>query len=275
MLRWAQTLDRPLPWRGERDPYRVLVSEVMLQQTQAGRIVRAYPVFLRRFPTVQKLAEAEAADVLRAWGGLGYNRRALNLWRAARLVVERGRFPGSVAELEALPGVGPYTARAVASFAFGADAAAVDANVHRVVIRLFGLAADTDVQPLADTLLPPANAAKWNQALMDLGAEICRSRSPRCDGCPLRPRCAWASGVGHEALHAAPAAPFRSTMRYARGRVVADLRRRRHWATMRGLGSRTGLSAHRLRAAVRALEGDGIVSRRGERVSLGPRSMRP
>src|SRR5438445_2102602 len=128
--RWAATVDRPLPWRGERDPYRLLVSEVMLQQTQASRVIEPYRRFLERFPTVESLAEADAADVLREWGSLGYNRRALNLWRTAQAIVERGGFPRTVDELEGLPGIGPYTARAVASFAFAADWGVGEAHVR-------------------------------------------------------------------------------------------------------------------------------------------------
>src|SRR5439155_19627021 len=127
--RWAATVDRPLPWRGERDPYKVLVSEVMLQQTQASRVVEPYLRFLERFPSVASLAAADAADVLREWGTLGYNRRALNLWRAARAIVERGGFPRKIEELQELTGVGPYNARAVASFAFIVDCR-IDATNH-------------------------------------------------------------------------------------------------------------------------------------------------
>src|SRR5439155_5765285 len=150
--RWAATLDRPLPWRGERDPYKVLVSEVMLQQTQASRVVEPYGRFLARFPSVESLAAADAADVLREWGTLGYNRRALNLWRAARAIVERGGFPRTIEELQELPGVGPYTARAVASFAFDVDCGIVEANVRHVLSRAFG--ASSPAQETADALVP-------------------------------------------------------------------------------------------------------------------------
>ncbi len=243
----------------------------MLQQTQAERIVRAYPLFLERFPTLRALAEADAADVLRAWGSLGYNRRAVHLWRAARLCVASGGVPARIDELEALPGVGPYTARAVASFAFGADEAPVEANVRRILTRVFGLPPDADVQELADELLPRGRSAEWNQALMDLGSLICRPRKPRCHACPLREECAWRAGVRPERRsRVGPRVPFPRTSRYARGRVVAALRSAPEGLTRARLRRSTGLGAERLDPALDDLERDGVVSRRGRRVVLGP-----
>jgi A/G-specific adenine glycosylase len=262
--RWAATVDRPLPWRGERDPYRVLVSEVMLQQTQAARVGESYTRFLDRFPTVGELAAAESADVLRAWENLGYNRRALALWRAAREIGARG-FPLSVDELERLPGVGPYTARAVASFAFGADVAAVDANVKRVVERMVRPA---DVQAFADDLVPRGRAAEWNQAMIDLGALVCTARSPSCECCPLRRGCAWARGERATARGRPPAEPFASTSRYVRGRIVAELRRRRR-VERESLRSRVGVTRERFDAALAGLVRDEIVSMRGRDAVLG------
>ncbi len=138
ILTWYDTFKRDLPWRGDPDPYHILVSEVMLQQTQVDRVIPKYLAFLERFPTLQSLADASVADVLREWRGLGYNRRALNLKRAAESTVERfgGKLPGTVSELESLPGIGRYTARAVASFAFGVQVPVVDTNVRRVLSDL-------------------------------------------------------------------------------------------------------------------------------------------
>ena len=168
-------MDRPLPWREETDPYRVLVSEVMLQQTQALRVVPHYERFLRTFPTVDALASASSGDVLRAWENLGYNRRALNLWRAARAVASQGGFPRTVDTLQGLPGVGPYTARAVASFAFGVEVAAADVNVRRVVARTHGSdASSRQVQALADALVPRGGVRRWNQAMIVSAArDVC------------------------------------------------------------------------------------------------------
>ncbi|HEY3614651.1 MAG TPA: A/G-specific adenine glycosylase [Gaiellales bacterium] len=181
LLAWfAGGAARDLPWRRTRDPYAILVSEVMLQQTQVARVVERYESWLARWPTPAALAAAPAADVLRAWSGLGYNRRALNLQRAARQVVELGAFPHELAELERLPGIGPYTARAIACFAFDAQVTALDTNVRRVLERALGA---TAAEP------PPGRAWDWNQALFDLGAQICLARVPRCERCPLAERC--------------------------------------------------------------------------------------
>jgi A/G-specific adenine glycosylase len=180
LLSWYAANGRDLPWRRTRDPYAILVSEVMLQQTQVARVLERYEPWLGRWPTPSALAAAPAADVLRAWSGLGYNRRALNLQNAARRVVELGEFPREVEALERLPGIGPYTARAIACFAFGAEVTALDTNVRRVLERSLGT---TDVPP------PPGRAWAWNQALFDLGAQVCLARVPRCERCPLSGAC--------------------------------------------------------------------------------------
>jgi A/G-specific adenine glycosylase len=180
LLEWFGGSARDLPWRSTRDPYAILVSEVMLQQTQVARVLERYEPWLERWPTPAALAGAPAADVLRAWSGLGYNRRALSLQNAARRVMELGGFPSDIAGLERLPGVGPYTARAIACFAFGAEVTALDTNVRRVLERSLGT---TDVAP------PAGRAWDWNQALFDLGAQVCLARVPRCDRCPLATSC--------------------------------------------------------------------------------------
>jgi A/G-specific adenine glycosylase len=269
VLRWARTLDRPLPWRGERDPYRLLVSEVMLQQTQAARVAELYPRFLARFPTVEALGAADPAEVLRAWENLGYNRRALNLWRTAQAVVARGGFPRTVDELLTLPGVGAYTARAVASFAFDVDAAAVDANVRRVVSRFYG---DGQPQALADRLVPPGKAATWNQAMIDLGAVVCTARDPRCGACPLREACAWNRGYRPTAAPSVRQPRFETTSRYARGRVVEALRSRP--MSLAVLRRETGLPRSRVERAVASLAADQLVHVRRGAVALGPASAR-
>jgi A/G-specific adenine glycosylase len=261
--RWTRTRERPLPWRGERDPYRICVSEVMLQQTQASRVVGAYLAFLDAFPTVDALARADAAAVLRAWGSLGYNRRALNLWRIAQAVDELGGFPRRVEALQMLPGIGPYTARAIATFAFDAHVGVLDANVRRVFERCFG--AD-DPQRIADEFTPRGHAARWNQAMIDLGAEVCRPRDPRCDVCPVRAMCLW-DGTFRTAK---PAPRFETTSRYARGRIVDALRSGS--ATEAQLLRRTNLDGRRFVRAIEGLVGDGLVHRRRSQYALGPTS---
>jgi A/G-specific adenine glycosylase len=222
LLAWYERVRRPLPWRATRDPYALLVSEVMLQQTQAARVVPRYEAFLSRFPDPPALASAPVRDVLAAWSGLGYNRRALALRAAAAVVAGRG-WP---ADLTALPGVGPYTAAAVASFAWDAQRAAVDVNVRRVIERWDGRRqAPRPLAERAAALLPPGRAAAWNQAMMELGATVCTARAARCDACPVAAWCASAGAPApaRTALPASPRPRFEDTDRYARGRIVAAL----------------------------------------------------
>lgn len=195
LLRWYRRSGRRLPWRSTRDPYRVLVSEFMLQQTQVSRVTEYYGRFLARYPTLQRLARARPAAVREAWDGLGYYRRAADLRRLARVVVERhgGALPRETGALDALPGVGPYTAAAVATFAYQRRVLPVDTNVGRVLRRVFGLRivdgarGRQRLRSVAATLLPRRSRTAWefNQALMDLGAMICTARGPRCPVCPV------------------------------------------------------------------------------------------
>jgi len=240
ILDWYGANGRALPFRLTSDPYAVLVSEVMAQQTQISRVSEAWSAFLAAFPTIRSLAEAEPADVLRAWRGLGYNRRALNLWRAARVVVEEfdGELPRDLAALERLPGVGRYTARAVAAIAFGRPVGAVDTNVRRVLARAVGGSrdafADAELQVLADESVPAGRAAEWTHALMDVGATFCRP-APRCDECPARGACRYAAtGGGQESRPAgrAAATPFPDTSRWLRGRILDALRDGDGWVVV-------------------------------------------
>jgi A/G-specific adenine glycosylase len=184
---------RDLPWRGDSDPYRVWVSEIMLQQTRVETVIPYYKAWMERFPDVGALAAAEEHEVLRSWQGLGYYSRARNLHTAARVVRERlgGEVPGTAYELRSLPGVGEYTAGAVASIAFGEVVPAVDGNVRRVLSRLFDLPAPSsrDLKVLAGGLVDPRRPGDFNQALMELGALICTPRSPACTSCPLSGTC--------------------------------------------------------------------------------------
>lgn len=189
---WYQREHRLLPWRATRDPYRILVSEVMLQQTRAQAVIPYYQRFLERFPGAEALADALETDVLACWSGLGYYARARNLQRAARVIVAAGRFPDDYEAIRELPGVGPYTAAAVASIAFGAPHAVLDGNVLRVISRLRGDGADVRssktrarFQDIADQWLDRANPGQFNQAIMELGATVCLPRAPRCPVCPV------------------------------------------------------------------------------------------
>ncbi|HZD06080.1 MAG TPA: NUDIX domain-containing protein, partial [Longimicrobiales bacterium] len=190
---------RDLPWRRTGDPYRIWVSEVMLQQTRVETVVPYYRRWMERFPDVDRLAEADLDDVLKAWEGLGYYRRARMLHQAARMIRERGGgLPDTAKGLRRLPGIGDYTAGAVASIAFGRPEPAVDGNVRRVLSRLFDLAepGPAELRRRARTLLPPDRPGDLNQALMEVGATVCTVRAPGCDGCPIAPDCrARARGV--------------------------------------------------------------------------------
>ena len=293
--RWLAANGRILPWRGVRDPYAVLVSEVMLQQTQAERVIPKYEAFMAAFPTLRGLAAAEPAAVIRQWAGMGYNRRAVHLSALARRVVtERGgRLPETAAELRELPGVGPYTAAAVACFAFGERVAALDTNVIRVLSRVaYGVNAPAraDVAPLADALLPSDDStitpADWHQALMDVGATVCGARRPDCPRCPFRGQCAAAPFLqppGNAALARAsiPYAPrqskFHGSARYFRGRIVDFLRaqpggsatEQEIEAAIRAAESASGAPSPRTaRELIAALERDGLAQREGSRVRL-------
>jgi A/G-specific adenine glycosylase len=248
LLRWYADAARDLPWRRTTDPYAILVSEVMLQQTQVARVVPRYLEWLERWPHAAALAAASRAEVLAAWVGLGYNRRAVALHEAAQVVAARG-WP---ADLRALPGVGPYTAAAVASFAFGAQVAAVDTNARRVAERL---------GRTPERLLPPGRAAEWNQAAMELGATVCTARTPRCGECPLAPWCASPGRAPARPARRARAERFEDSNRWVRGRVVAAL--------AAGEGLPGGIAPERLDRALAGLERDGIVRRIGQRYSLG------
>jgi A/G-specific adenine glycosylase len=234
VARWGDDHRRDFPWRDTRDPWRVLVSEVMLQQTQAARVVVPYERFVAQFPTPAACASAEVGDIVRAWGGLGYNRRAVYLFRAAQRIVllHGGAVPPRLADLRALPGVGEYTARAVLAFAFEYDVAVVDTNVFRVLSRALAgrLISAPEAQELADSLVPAGSAWAHNQAILDLGAAHCTA-TPSCGGCPLRPRCAWSALGWTEPDPSRPAGarrppPFSGSDRQGRGRLVAELRDR-------------------------------------------------
>ena len=226
LLSWSARTRRDLPWRNTRDPWAILVSELMLQQTQVPRVVPKYRLFLDRFPSARACASAAVADVVREWAGLGYNRRAVNLHRAAVAVVDRhaGDLPDDLDALLALPGVGPYTARAVLTFAFGRDVGVVESNTGRVLARVAGRPlSQSEAQAFADGLVPARHGWEWNQAMIDLGATVCLRRAPRCGECPVSAHCRWHGGLD-------PAAPahrqstFTGSDRQGRGRLVDAMR---------------------------------------------------
>ena len=188
LLSWFASTARDLPWRYSSGPYAVLVSEVMLQQTQVDRVIPKYIAFLDRWPTATSLANADTDELLLAWSGLGYNTRALRLRKAAHEVARNG-WPDSVAGLEQLPGVGPYTAAAVASISLGLEVPAIDTNLKRVLSRWAGAIMTGGQLSIYAESVVAAPAGDWNQALMDLGSQICRPKNPECDDCPVNQWC--------------------------------------------------------------------------------------
>ena len=254
LFSWYHAEQRSFPWRGETDPYRILVSEAMLQQTQASRVVPFYERFVGRFPTVESLAVADLHDVLGMWTGLGYNSRAQRLREATRTIQADG-WPTTPATLADLPGVGPYTAAAVASFAFGARVPAVDTNLRRVLSRWHG-------EPLSGASLQAAAAialgdpsSEWNQAMMDLGATTCVSKMPHCGACPVRD---WCSGP---AAYDPPRAQgrFEGSARQLRGAIVRALVSDK--ATFRDIVLQTGSPTVQVEMALADLMSEQLVRR--------------
>ncbi|MEA2566951.1 MAG: A/G-specific adenine glycosylase [Actinomycetota bacterium] len=245
----------------------------MLQQTQVSRVVPAYLRFLEQFPTPAALAASPLAEVLRAWKGLGYNRRAAALWRAAGVIVAKhgGVVPSDPAELARLPGVGPYTVSAVASFAYGAAIPALDTNVRRVVARhRLGTsgAGAAEVLRAAKAWIDRADPGGWNAALMDLGREVCRPE-PLCAACPLRRGCRFRTAPAEGGRPGRAVAPFEGSMRQLRGRIV-DAVREAPSVTVAGVAARWSEPEDRVAAAVAALASEGLVrAGRGGRIRLG------
>jgi A/G-specific adenine glycosylase len=293
LLRWYGAHGRAhLPWRETRDPYRVLVSEFMLQQTQVERVLPLYAAFVAAFPDFASLARAGAADAVRLWRGLGYNSRAVRLHALARAVVERhgGVLPSDRDALLALPGIGPYTAAAVRAFAFELDDVAFDTNVRRIAHRTrFGLeypplANDAQLDAAARDALAPGRAHDWNSAMMDVGATICTARAPKCLLCPFRAECAAApvdaaalAGRMRAARRRSPqeAMPFERTTRFLRGRIVDRLRDVPRGSTLDLDDLVAALAAvvppdrlAEIPAVAEALERDGIVERHDRALCL-------
>lgn len=238
LLDWFASAGRDLPWRHTRDPYRVLVSEIMLQQIQVVRAIPFYEAFVERFPTVESLATSALADVIRVWGDLGRYRRIVYLHQTAKIIVVHhdGVVPQDVATLRALPGIGPYTAGAVACFAYESNVAFVDTNMKRVLHRAL-IGPEHPERPvkedvllgLAQRLLPQGRAWQWNSALMDLGATVCKPRNLDCATCPLREVCRSAGQfltgkASPTAVRRTPPYRFEESNRFYRGRVLAMLR---------------------------------------------------
>jgi A/G-specific adenine glycosylase len=253
---WFLEHDRRLPWRRERSPYRVLVSEAMLQQTQAARVIPYFERFIAAFPTVTDLAVAPLADVLRLWSGLGYNRRARRLHEAAKRIAADG-WPTDVDGLMKLPGVGPYTAAALGSLGFGLQVPAVDTNLKRVLSRWHGESLSGRALQIAAEGAMGSDAATWNEAMMDLGAALCRPRKPRCEACPVADWCA-----GPDTYTPPPTQPrFEGSRRQVRGAVIRTLTRGE--ATVAELLRGVELRQRDLEGILDDLESEGLIESSG------------
>lgn len=271
LLRWYKDNGRDLPWRHTRNPYRILVSEIMLQQTQVDRVIPKYRAFLKAFPTVQHLALAPLSGVIRAWVGLGYNRRAVYLHEAAKVVVEKfgGRVPVTIPELEALPGVGAYTAGAIACFAGGSREAFLDTNIKRVIGRLFldvqkkRLPNEKDLFVLAEHCIPATSddAYAWHHALMDLGALVCTAAKPKCEKCPLKRVCPFPPfrKTIQKSHYAKPQSVFKNSDRFWRGRILAIVGTKTVGASLHALVRHNVLPVRRIKKIVRGLCKDGLL----------------
>ena len=301
LLNWYAQEQRDLPWRKTSDPYAILVSEVMLQQTQVDRVLPKYRQFLAAFPTLADLAAASTADVISAWVPLGYNRRAISLQSIAKQVIAdyQGHIPDTIEELLKLKGIGRYTAGAIACFAYRKHVATVDTNIRRVLHRIFlGLEQpeqkinDQQMLLLAEQVLPESQAYNWNQALMDLGATICTSNDTRCGSCPLQETCQAYTEMGQYSLFPSgvvfrqmrkvaekksnyQAQPFTSSNRYFRGRIIDLLRsvppRQRIPLEVLGVQIKPGYSAEDstwLQKIINGLVKDGLLDATEEGVRL-------
>lgn len=231
LLAWGHEHLRDLPWRRTRDPWAVLVSEIMLQQTQVARVIERHREFMQQFPDASSCAEATAGDVIRLWDGLGFNRRAVNLWHAAVVIRDEhgGAVPSELDALLTLPGIGPYTARAILAFAFERDVGVVDTNVGRLLARWTNRRLSSrQAQQLADCIVPTREGWRWNQTLFDFATAQCVKRDPNCSQCPLVKVCDWHGQGEDPAIRSAgvsnPQSRFEGSTRQIRGRLVHALR---------------------------------------------------
>jgi A/G-specific adenine glycosylase len=279
ILRWYSIHGRTLPWRNIRDPYRILVAEIMLQQTQVNRVLRLYPLFLKRFPTLKSLASARQSQVVVAWKGMGYNTRAVRLHRLAHDLLEmnRGMVPRSIEACTRLPGIGRYTAHALVVSIYGEDHPVVDVNIRRVLSRLFWrmrttreMKREEEIWTLASKLVPHRRGYVWTQALMDLGATVCTARNPRCGACPVSARCLSARAMIDTPLRRRLREPSLRGVpnRIYRGRIVDILRTSRRPLKIQEIGRKvvpTFSPRHGtwLRKVIQGLRSDGLITVRG------------
>ena len=268
LLSWYAINKRDLPWRKTTNSYKILVSEIMLQQTQVNRVIDYYKRFLKQFPTVEVLANAKTAAVIKAWAGLGYNRRAVLLQKCAQ-AIQGKRFPKTPEALEDLPGIGPYTAAAVASFAHNRDVGVVDTNVIRVLSRLFyGVenAKKEEITTLAQEIVPKKKSRIWNNAIMDFGAMICAS-IPQCSSCPFAKQCPALKNGFPQGQSKAKQPAFEGSTRQVRGQIIAILRKT-HSISVAELARKLQKPASKVQLVTKKLATDGLAVIKKKTISL-------
>lgn len=266
LFAWHKGNYREMAWRDTHDPYRILISEIMLQQTQVDRVRTKYAEFVKRFPTVQALARSSLGDVLRVWSGLGYNRRARYLHECAQIVVDtyHGKFPNTYEELVRLPGIGRSTAGALLAFSFGEDTPMIDTNIRRILCRVFfkkKIPSDKELYAFATTLIPKGRGRAWNYAMLDLGATLCTARN-HASACPMRAL----HGPVDDFVYKKPPQQFAHSDRYYRGKIMRALLS--GTTTSATLGKMLQLDSARLRTLLDTLTKDGLIRAQSGRVSL-------
>lgn len=273
VLQWYAENGRKLPWRETTDPYKILVSEIMLQQTQVDRVIPKYYAFLERFHTAEALASAPVADVLRLWSGLGYNRRALYLQKCAQEIIKCGKFPSTEQELLQLPGVGKYTTRAILSFGMNRNVPVIDVNIALLYKRIFYNKAE-NIEGIAQEFLPKNRSRDWHNALMDIGALFCTATNPKCNACPLRQFCASANKPErHEATRQKKkVVPFKKSDRIVRGTILKLLTQKnkqiRENIYAQLLEQKIKRKKEKFDEIVADLEKEGLLKKEGKRLSL-------
>ncbi len=283
ILAWYQNNGRDLPWRRTTDPYRILVSEVMLQQTQVDRVIPKYRSFLARFPTIDALVKAKRSDVIREWSGLGYNRRAVYLHEFAKAISALGAWPVMPDDLVKLPGIGPYTSRSVLVFAHNADEALIEANIRRIYLRVFIGRPESNpvkkIEELAHKHLPKGHSRDWHNALMDFGSIVCTAKSPSCESCPVSKQCVSRKTMTKDEMQQVASSIFKTTQskfggsnRWYRSKIVKLLQRQDEVA-IASLGKKikkdyTPGELKWLHSIIEGLVRDGLVKRDGKRLRL-------
>lgn len=273
LWKWFRAHGRhDLPWRKTRDPYKILVSEMMLQQTQVGRALIKYDEFLNKFPDVATLAAAPLGDALRAWSGLGYNRRAKYLWECARTVQEkhRGQFPKDFHALQEFPGIGRSTAAALCAFAFGADEPMIDTNIRRILMRIFfrktiqNTIHDKALYDLAKTLIPKGRGREWNWAMMDVGALACKAKNHDDARCPFQKL----HGKVGDFQYKKPAKKFQNSDRYYRGQIMQKLVKKKEGFRKQELMRALGIREERCEKILEALREERLILIKSQQISL-------